>query len=107
MAIVCFTVDLLKLCKCVLFLTCLVLGQLGEGRERELFCSFSTPADGTEAAANSKGSAHSADPSCKACCWCLGGLFFGVFRRGPCAAGPCMSAFGYNGLNLSNTIMKH
>ena len=27
-----------------------------------LFCSFSAPADGTEAAANSRGSAHSADP---------------------------------------------
>ena len=63
MGIECFTRFLLKPCNCVLFLTCLFGGQLGEGWEREfLFCSFSTPADGTEAAANLKGSAHSADP---------------------------------------------
>ena len=71
MAIICFTRFLLKLCNCVLFLTCIFGGQLGEGWEREfLCCSFSTPADGTEAAANLKGSAHSADPYSHRKRWC-------------------------------------
>ena len=61
----------------MLFLTCIFGGQLGEGWEREfLCCSFSTPADGTEAAANLKGSAHSADPLEKhgVVWWCIAGF---------------------------------
>ena len=63
----------------MLFLTCIFGGQLGEGWEREfLCCSFSTPADGTEAAADSKRCAGTAahrlgaGVGAGAGCWVLG-----------------------------------